>query len=112
MTFRTRYMGEGDSKPYAQGVASPAALRNPPSARKRSRLKYDTPGYRALRARLRRLVDAGGVVCVRCGELIEPGSPFDVGHDDLAPDVVRGPEHRKCNRATSGRRKDRRSREW
>ena len=41
---------------------------------------------------------------VRCarGELIEPGTPWDLGHvDGTDRKVYSGPEHRRCNRQTA-----------
>jgi hypothetical protein len=60
------------------------------------------PGHRALRAQWARRVEAGGVECARCGELIEPGSAWDLGHVDGTLSYA-GAEHSRCNRATSGR---------
>jgi hypothetical protein len=64
---------------------------------------YDAK-HKRLRAEFARLVDRGGVRCWRCGDLIAPGSLWDLGHVDGNPGAYRGPEHRRCNRATSGRR--------
>ena len=71
-------------------------------------------GYGVAHQRARRqakvLVDAGVAVCARCGEVIVPGEPWDLGHDDIDRSVYTGPEHARCNRATAGRA--RRSRRW
>jgi hypothetical protein len=52
-------------------------------------------------------VEAGGMACWRCGRLIVPGSVWNLGHDDHDRSVYRGPEHERCNLATSGRKKPR-----
>jgi hypothetical protein len=66
-------------------------------------------GYGANHKRLRRLweprVASGDVACARCGRLIVPGSPWDLGHADFDRAAYTGPEHRRCNRATAGRRR-------
>jgi hypothetical protein len=70
-------------------------------------------GHQRLRASIDRDVQLGGVVCVRCGELIEPGEAWDLGHDDHDRSRHSGPEHARCNRATAGRpRVGATSREW
>lgn len=43
------------------------------------------------------LVAAGRVACYRCGLLIPPGAPWDLGHTDDRRGWT-GPEHRHCNR--------------
>ena len=81
--------------------------------------------HQKLRAEWAPLVAAGGVHCARgddClrrdepgGTLIRPGEPWDLGHDDHDPDRYAGPEHRRCNRSTYGRRDlmvTRTSRDW
>lgn len=73
----------------------------------RVRLSPAQRGYGSAHAKLREslrpLVDAGRAVCWRCLRPIAPGEPWDLGHDDLDRSVYRGPEHRRCNRATAGR---------
>lgn len=64
---------------------------------------YGAPHQRT-RASWKPLVDAGEVACWRCGRLIVPGSPWDLGHDDGDRSVYRGPEHMKCNRGSAARR--------
>lgn len=44
------------------------------------------------------------VTCWRCGHPIQPGQPWDLGHDDHDRTITRGPEHQHCNRATASRR--------
>src|SRR5437763_36219 len=64
---------------------------------------YGRP-HRLIRAELAHVVAAGGVRCARCGELIDPAEPWDLGHVDGDRGRYAGAEHRRCNRATSGRR--------
>lgn len=58
--------------------------------------------HQKLRAQWRPYVEAGIVHCARegCGQLIEPGTPWDLGHDDQDRTKYRGPEHARCNRGT------------
>ena len=57
-----------------------------------------TGKHAVLRKRWTPKVAAGGVACGRCGRLIEPGTPWDLGHpgDDKRLEPV--PWHRRCNR--------------
>ena len=56
------------------------------------------------RRQLARRVKAGDVVCWRCQLPISPDEPWDLGHDDKDRSITRGPEHRRCNRATASHR--------
>jgi hypothetical protein len=66
--------------------------------------------HQALRRGWARKIAAGGVACARCGLLIALGEPWDLEHDDFDRTIYTGPEHRRCNRATS--RKRHTSRRW
>lgn len=68
--------------------------------------------HRKLRQAWAAQVAAGLVDCARCGERINPNEPWDLGHDDHDRTAYSGPEHRRCNRATSSRIRPRRSRAW
>lgn len=61
--------------------------------------------HRQTRAEWTEVVDAGGVLCARCGKPIDPGNPrgWDLGHDDQRPGEYSGPEHVACNRAAGAR---------
>ncbi len=63
--------------------------------------------HQALRKQWAPKVAAGEVLCARCGRPIVPGTPWDLGHSDTDRRFYTGPEHRRCNRATAGRRKHR-----
>ncbi len=56
------------------------------------------------RAMWTRKVEAGGVVCARCGKPIVPGSPWDLDHTDDRSEYL-GPSHSSCNRAKGARAK-------
>ena len=57
--------------------------------------------HRALRKRLAPLVASGQMRCARCGEVILPGTPFDLGHADGDRTRYHGLEHAACNRGAS-----------
>ena len=64
----------------------------------------------ARRRALAPFVAGGLATCARCGEIIEPGTAWDLGHDDLDRSRWTGPEHASCNRAAPNRLMV--SREW
>ena len=58
--------------------------------------------HQLLRKQLAGRVATGKVPCARCGRLILPGMPWDLGHRDGGEAwEYDGPEHRACNRATA-----------
>jgi hypothetical protein len=65
-----------------------------------------------MRRRYASLVASGRAWCARCGEFIDPEEPWDLGHDDHDRSKYSGPEHVRCNRATSTRPRLRWSRVW
>ena len=66
--------------------------------------------HQALRAKLAPRAAAGLTRCARCGKPIRPEEPWDLGHDDFDRTRYTGPEHARCNRATTGRKRN--SRRW
>lgn len=71
--------------------------------------------HQKLRAQVKRDVNAGTAYCWRCTRPILPGTAWDLGHDDEDRTRYRGPEHARCNRATSSHREANivdTSREW
>lgn len=74
--------------------------------------------HRRLREVLAPQVERGGTLCARCGNRILPGEAWDLGHDDVDRSRYSGPEHARCNRATSRHkaerayRRARKSRVW
>jgi len=72
-----------------------------------------TNAHYRLRRQLEPVVASGSVRCARCGELIEPGEPWDLDHNDLDRTKYNGPAHARCNRATSSHHVERKvSRQW
>jgi hypothetical protein len=52
--------------------------------------------HKAMRRRLDPVVQTGTVPCVRCGELIKPGTPWQLDHRDDGRGWL-GPSHASCN---------------
>lgn len=81
---------------------------------KHNALSQEQRGYGLKHKRLRESykaqVEAGIVDCARCEKPILPGEPWDLGHDDHDRSRYTGPEHARCNRATTRRRRT--SRRW
>jgi hypothetical protein len=63
--------------------------------------------HQAERRKWAAVVARGEAYCWRCGTWLDPGQPFDLGHDDQDRSIYRGPECRPCNRATAGRKPER-----
>ena len=57
--------------------------------------------HQKLRKRWTPIVAQGATLCARCGDLIDPDEPWDLGHTDDRSEY-QGPEHRSCNRAAGG----------
>jgi hypothetical protein len=74
-------------------------------AKAQARTVHSPARYGSTHKKLRRAVavqvQAGGVACARCSELIEPWENWDLDHDDDDPSRYLGPSHRRCNRATA-----------
>lgn len=74
-------------------------------AKSRQRGTRQERGYTSEHDRLRTkwapVVARGGVTCPRCHQLIEAGTPWDLGHTDDRQ-AWTGPEHRACNRRAGG----------
>lgn len=72
----------------------------------RPKLAPEARGYGAdhkrMKAAVAPAVRSGSVRCVRCGELIGPGEPWDLGHTDDRS-AWSGPEHARCNRSAGAR---------
>ena len=73
--------------------------------------QYRTPDYRAARKQLGALVRAGQAeckqpVCVMDDRWIEPGTPWDVAHDDAGYRIL-GAAHARCNRHEGGKKRHR-----
>lgn len=58
--------------------------------------------HQALRRKWKPKVEAGLIDCARCGVRIQPGEPWDLGHNDDRTGY-NGPEHRSCNRSAGAR---------
>jgi len=58
--------------------------------------------HQKLRKALAAAVEVGAVCCSRCGELIEAGEKWDLGHDDHDRSVYTGPEHPKMQQEYGG----------
>lgn len=85
-----------------RGLCATHARRAEQQRGSRQQRGYGT-AHDSLRARWAALVRAGDVRCWRCRQLIQPGEPWDLGHDDQDRDRYRGAEHARCNRSAGGR---------
>lgn len=71
------------------------------AARPVRKAKYENAAHRDGRRALEPIVALGRTPCVRCGRLILPGEPWDLGHPD--EESPGGPEHAHCNRGAPAR---------
>lgn len=55
------------------------------------------------RAKWKPRVERAETSCAKCGQLIDPGEPWDLGHTDDRTGWT-GPEHADCNRRDGARR--------
>jgi hypothetical protein len=55
------------------------------------------PEHRKARAEWVPIVEAGGVVCPYCRHLIQPGTPWHLGHPEDDKTREPSPWHAKCN---------------
>ena len=53
--------------------------------------------HQKLRRQIAPKVEAGGIICPKCNQPIDPGTPWDLGHTDDRNGYT-GPEHTSCNR--------------
>lgn len=94
--------------PGCPELIEPSQRRCPTHAQQheRSRGTRQQRGYDATYDRERRRwapkVARGRVDCTSCGQRIQPGEPWDLGHNDDRTRIT-GPEHQACNRAAGGR---------
>jgi hypothetical protein len=77
--------------------------------KRQQNMRYDYR-HHMIRKELAPFVQAGLVSCARCGEPIEAGAKWDLGHDDLDPRFYSGPEHSYCNQTAPHRNLT--SRQW
>jgi hypothetical protein len=83
-------------------------------AMKRKRHATTQRGYghrhQMMRRKYASLVASGRASCSRCGEPIEPGTPWDLDHSDYDRTRYLGPSHSSCNRAAPNELRT--SRDW
>jgi len=94
--------GGGDRRAALQEEAQAPRLLTMPRNGNTTQRGYGS-AHQALRARIAGQVKAGAAVCWRCGQLIQPGQPWDLGHTEGDRGSYAGPEHRWCNRAAGAR---------
>jgi hypothetical protein len=61
------------------------------------------PEHQSLRRQWEPKVKAGKVRCAKCNQLIKPGTPWHLGHNDDRT-AWTGPEHAFCNTSDAGKR--------
>ena len=61
------------------------------------------PAHQAERAAIQARLDAGvTILCARCGQRIQPGSPWHLDHNHQRTGYL-GPSHEFCNLSAAGR---------
>jgi hypothetical protein len=59
--------------------------------------------YDRTRRKLEPIVKAGRAKCWRCGNPIQTGTRWNLGHDDTDRTIIRGAEHERCNLSAAGK---------
>lgn len=108
-TFADKRLGWYCDRHRAEALADRRRQADSYAAGKSTKERGYSGDHRKLRAEWAPHVEAGQVRCFRagCGRLIEPGSPWDLGHRDDDRSQWTGPEHRACNRRTAAHRAER-----
>ena len=89
---------DGRDAVRSSGIESVTERRRRRVKNARSRQAYGPKHRKRRRGWARRIAPGEAPVCPRCQLPIGADQEWDLGHDDVNPDVER-PEHRGCNRA-------------
>jgi hypothetical protein len=86
----------------AGGRCPPCAARHEQARGTRQQRGYTNQHDHARKAWAAKITRQGGILCARCGGLINPGDPWDLDHTDDRTAYL-GPSHPACNSAAGGR---------